>query len=249
MRCDLFGVALRIGDIALGPLRQRSLQPLLGFAQALERRLCLCRRIGIAARRRTPHRIGRFACLTRRFLQLRPLFLAGQPLESPRRFFGLFGKRALLRTATAAAALTLERAPTLTLGLLLLASRQLLQLLEQLVDLAIVLLLRRLIGGLVAIRHLVELLLEDLRQLLLHRSAATTAAATLLTADADLRLVLFLGLLQDLQRLVLWRQRLIRACRAQPAFRVLHRGDGLRQHTRQSSRTPDRARPAGCSCG
>ena len=245
---DLFGVAPRIGDVALGALRQRSLQPLLGLAQPLERRLRLGRRIGIAARGRTPHRIGRFAGLTRSFLQLRPLLFAREPLQPPRRFFGLFGQRALLRTATAAAALTLQRPPPLTLGFLLLASRQLLQLLEQLVDLAVVLLFRRLVGRLVAIGHLVELLLEDLGQLLLHRAAATTAAATLLTAHADLRLVLFLGLLQDLQRLVLGRQRLIRVSPRSTFPPLPSSPSRPAAATRRSWRTPDRARRADCSC-
>src|SRR4030095_1723351 len=98
---------------------------------------------------------ARLAAMPRSSLQLRPLFLARQALQPTRRFLGLFGERALLRTAAPATTLTLERAPALALGLLLLASGQLLQLLEQFVDLAIVLLLRRLIGGLVAIRHLV----------------------------------------------------------------------------------------------
>jgi hypothetical protein len=83
------------------------------------------------------------------------------------------------------------------------------------------------IGGLVAARHLVELLLEDVRQLaLLRRSAAATAAALL---DADLHFVLFFRLLQQRQRLVLGRQRLIGRRRAQFRFGVLHRRDGLRQ--------------------
>src|SRR6185503_864311 len=147
-------------------------------------------------------------------------------------FLDLIGKRSLLRAAVAAAALlTLERAPPLPLGFLLLSAGELLQLLEQLVDLTIGGLLGRLIGGLVAASHLMERLLEELGQLLLH--GATTAATTTATLlHADLRLVFLFSLLKNLQRLVLRLQRLIRRHRAQLAFGFLHRGHGLRQQLR-----------------
>jgi hypothetical protein len=47
--------------------------------------------------------------------------------------------------------------------------------------------------------------------------------------DADLRFVLFLGLLQDLQRLVLGRESGVRLRRRKLAFRLLHRHHRLRQ--------------------
>jgi hypothetical protein len=125
-------------------------------------------------RRAASHR--RLLHLPRRVEQILTLLFTRQPLETPRRLFDLIGERALLgaAAATAAAALTgllpaLERLAPLPLGFLLLPARQLLQLLEQLVHLAVVLLLRRLVGRLVAARDLVEILLEELRQLLLHR--------------------------------------------------------------------------------
>ena len=163
--------------------------------------------------------------------RFRPLFFARKTLQPSRRFFSLLGERTLLCAATATT-LTLQRSASLTLGFLLLTSRELLQLLQQLVDLAVILLFRRLVGRLVAIGHLVELLLEDLGQLLLHRTTATTATTTLLTAHADLRLVLFLSLLQNLEGLVLWWQRLIGRCGAQLPFSVLHRRHSLREQFR-----------------
>src|SRR6185503_13310139 len=151
------------------------------------------------------------------------LLFTRQLLETTRSFLDLVGKRTLLRAAAATAShLTFERTTALTLGFLLLPACELLQLLEQFVDLTIALLFGRLVRGLVAARHLVELLLEDVGELLLHLSATTTAATALLLLDADLRLILLFGLLQDLQRLVLGRQRRIRSRCTQLAFRLLH---------------------------
>ena len=78
------------------------------------------------------------------------MFFARQTLEPACRFLYLIGESALLRTTAAATALLpFERTTPLTFGFLLLPSRQLLQLFEQLVDLPIIGLLRCLIGGLV----------------------------------------------------------------------------------------------------
>src|SRR5204863_1492593 len=144
------------------------------------------------------HRVRRLAHLPRGVEQIRPVFLAGEALEAPRRFLRLLGERALLCAAARRRRRASLLQPPLALRLLLLTTGQLLQLLEQLVDLTIAIGLHLPIGGFVAARHLVELLLEDVRQLaLLRRPAAATAAALL---DTDLHLVLFFRLLQQRQR-------------------------------------------------
>jgi hypothetical protein len=137
-------------------------------------RLRLCLRLGIACRRATKG-IGGFACRPRGFAHLGPLLFARQPLETPRDLVELIGHRALLcRAPTTAALSTFQGATTgFALRLLLLAAREFLQLLEHLIDLPIGLLLRRLGSALVAARHLIEFLLEQILELLLH--GATTA--------------------------------------------------------------------------
>src|SRR5439155_26588669 len=117
---------------------------------------------------------------------------------------------------------------TLRLRLLLLPPRELLQLLQQLVELLIAVLLHRAIGGLVLVRHAIELELEEVGQLLRHLAAAATPAASV-AARADLCLVLFLGLLQEPERAVLRRQRAIGARGPELRLGLLHLGDGLRE--------------------
>ena len=90
-------------------------------------------------------------------------------LEPARRFLGLIGQLALLLAGSAARRLLAERgAAPLPLGFLLLPARELLQLLDQLVDLLIGLLLRCLLARLVLVRHLVELQLEQVGEILRH---------------------------------------------------------------------------------
>ena len=86
----------RVGDIPLGALRQRTLQPLLRLAEPFERGLCLRLCVRITAGGCAAHRIGGFTRLTRRFLQFGALLLAGEALQSPRGFFRLLGVSPLL---------------------------------------------------------------------------------------------------------------------------------------------------------
>ena len=134
-------------------------------------------------------------------------------------------------------------APSLALGFLFLPPRQLLQLLEQFVDLLVGLLLLRALRGLVLVGHLVELELEEVSQVLGHGTAAATAApAALLAAHLHLRLVLFLGVLQNLQRLLFRLERALRIGLLQLRLGVLHLRDGLRQ---QIGNLLERRDPAG----
>ena len=178
--------------------------------------------------RRLPHLVGCLAKLPRGVAELGPVLLARQLLETSRRFFDLFGERSLL-VAAAAALLAGLRPPSLPLGFLLLAPRQLLQLLEQLVELLVGLLLLRALRRLVLVGHLVELELEQVGQVLGHRALPTATAATLLAAHLHLRLVLFFGLLQDLQRLLLGLERALRIGLLQLRLGVLHLRHRLRQ--------------------
>ena len=110
-------------------------------------------------------------------------------------------------------------APPLTLGFLFLPARQLLQLLGELVDLLVGLLLRRLLAHLVLVGHAVHFELEQIGEIAVLLLAAATAAAALLLPDLHLGLVLLLGLLQELQRLLLGRQRRVRRGRLQLRLR------------------------------
>src|SRR4029453_1597876 len=146
---------------------------------------------------------------------------------APRRLFDLLGERTLL-ISTSGTRLPGLGATTLTLGLLLLATRQLLQLLEQRVEFLVGLLLLRALRGLVLVRHLVELELEQIGKVLRHRVLAAATAATL-TAHLDLPLVLFFRLLQNLQRFLFGLERALRIGLLQFRFGVLHFRHGLRQ--------------------
>jgi len=107
-------------------------------------------------------------------------------------------------------------------GFLLLTTGQFLQLLDQLVDLAIAALLLGALLHLVLIRQLVHLELEQVGEVVGERAllaAAATAAALLLR---DLQLVLLLGVLQQLQRALLRRQRGIGLHRLEVGLGRLH---------------------------
>ena len=156
------------------------------------------------------------------------LLLARQLLEPPRGLLQLVGELALAAAATAAAVLLARgRHPALPLGFLLLAPREVLQLLGELVHLLIARLLLGALLHLVLVRELVELELEQVREILgeLALAAAATAAATL----AHLHLVVLLGVLQQLQRALLGRERFLRLLRLEVAFGRLHLGRRLRQ--------------------
>ncbi len=148
-------------------------------------------------------------------------------LQLARRFLELLGELALRVAAVAAAGsgLTgLQRAP-LTLDLLLLPPRELLQLLDHLIDLLIALLHLGALLHLVLVRELVELELEKVREVLGHLAAATTAASTLL--HRDLHFVGLFGVLQNLQRALLGQQRFVGLDRFEIRFGRLHLVDCL----------------------
>ena len=108
------------------------------------------------------------------------------------------------------------------LRFLLLAARQLAKLLHQRVNLLIGLLLLRALRGLVLIGELVEILLEQIREVFGDRSgpaAPSTAAASL---GAHLLLVFLFGLLQLLQRAIFRWQRGIGRLGLQLLFGRLH---------------------------
>ena len=226
--CELVGLTDGIVDVTLRPRRLILRQPPLRFAQTLERRSRLTSCAGVTARRRAPHCIGGLLHLPRGLHQVGTVLFARQPLEPSRGLLGLLGQRPLLCRSAGRGASLFERAQPLPLRLLLLPPRKLLQLLEQFVELTIAGLLLRLIGGLVAARHLFELLLEDVGELLLLRASAA-AATTAALLDADLVLVLLFRLLQNLQRLVLGRQRTVGTDGGELAFGLLHRVNRLRQ--------------------
>jgi hypothetical protein len=118
----------------------------------------------VARRRRPPHRVCRLPHLLGGLREVGPIALARKPLELARGLFGLFGERALAGAATLAA-LSGERLLALTLRFLLLAPRELAQLLHQRIDLLIGLLLLRALRGLVLVRQLVHILLEELGEI------------------------------------------------------------------------------------
>ena len=169
--------------------------------------------------RRLPHGVRRFLQLSRGLLQVLTLLLARQLLQPARRLFE-FLRELTLGVAAAAARLALAcgRQATLPLGLLLLPARELLQLLGELVDLLVAALLLGALLQLVLIRELVELELEQIGEVLGHLilSAAAAAAAAL---RRHLHFVLLLGVLQQLQRALLGRQRFLRLLALQVRLR------------------------------
>ena len=226
---DLLGLLPGIPDVALGAAALALLELALRFLQPFERRRRLGRRRRVAIRRRPPHRVGRVAQLARRLRQIGAVLLARQLLEPACGFFDLLRQRPLLTVAAAAALLAGQRPLPLALGLLLLPPRQLAQLLHQLVDLLVGVLLLGALRGLVLVGDLVELHLEEIRELLRRRALPAAAAAPAAALHADLHFVLFFGLLQDLQRLLLGLERALRIRGAQLAFRRVHRRHRLRQ--------------------
>ena len=172
---------------------------------------------------RAPHRVGGVLQLLHRVAQLPPLLLvARQLLELPRRLFGLVGERALRRAGVRPTALARLRHAALPLHLLLLPPRQLLQLLDQLIDLLIAALLLGALLHLVLVRQLVELELEQIREVVGELVLLPAAAAPAALLLRDLQLVLLLGVLQQLQRALLGRQRGVGLHRLQVGLGRLH---------------------------
>ena len=165
--------------------------------------------------------------LSRQILHVLARHVARELLQTPRRFFRFVGELPLTGAA-ARRVLSARRHPPLPLGLLLLAPRELLQLVGELVHLLLALLLAGPLLHLVLIGELVELELEQIREVvgLLLAAAAATAAALLL---GELHLVFLLGRLQILQRGLLGRHRRLRILLAQGGFGRPHLRRGLRQ--------------------
>src|SRR5205807_4031023 len=119
----------------------------------------------------------------------------------------LLGELALRGARVARSALARLRHAALPLELLLLPARELLQLLDELIDLLIALLLLGALLHLVLVRELVELELEQIREVLGQRAVLAAAASAAALLLRHLQLVLLLLLLQQLQRTRLGRQR------------------------------------------
>src|SRR5207248_8192719 len=122
----------------------------------------------------------------------------------------------------------------LPLRFLLLPPRQLSQLLHHGVHLLVGLLLLRALRRLVLIGQLVQILLEEVREIFGDRSRAAAPATTAASAAllAHLLLILFFRFLQLLQRAILRRQRVVRRLALQLFLRGLHLLGGLRQQLR-----------------
>src|SRR4029079_16996961 len=107
----------------------------------------------------------------------------------------------------------------LPLQLLFLPPRQLAQLLGELIHPLVRALLPRAAGRLVPSRHLVHFALEQVGEILGDRSrAAATTATAAVAIHLHLQLVFLFGLLQILERLVLRRERAVRALRLELAL-------------------------------
>ena len=166
---ELLGLLRRLLDVALAASTLIAFEPLLRLAQPFERGLRLC------ARRPGPLAAASFiafaaSCSCRSGVaESCALLVARELLEPTRRFFD-FLRELPLRVAAAAAAraLAARRHSPLPLGLLLLPARQLLQLLDQFVDAAVLALLLGALLHLVLVRQLVHLELEQVGEVFGH---------------------------------------------------------------------------------
>ena len=104
---QLFGLFLRILDVALRAIALVAIELVLRLAQRVERRRRLRAAVLRSVGRSLPHLLRRFAHLLRRRRQLRPLLFALQLLETPRRLIELVGELALALSAAATALLLL----------------------------------------------------------------------------------------------------------------------------------------------
>ena len=115
------------------------------------------------------------------------------------------------------------------LGLLLLPTREFLQLLNQLIDLVVGLLLLPTLDGLVLVLEFVELEFEQVGKIfgrLLPAAATTTTLLTLFLLHVSL--VRLLGLLEESQRGLLVGQRITQLLGREVLLGVGHRLDSLR---------------------
>ena len=179
---------------------------------------------------RLAHLVGRFLELPRRVGEVLFLLLARELLQPPRQFLGLLRDLPLQVGRTGAAAAALHRA-ALTLDLLLLPARELLQLFGGVVDLLIGALHARRAAasrtGSPACRARARTGRRGPARAGSAAAAASAAAATALRLH--LQLVLLLGVLQQLQRLLLRRERFLGLQRLELTLGELHLGRRLRQ--------------------
>jgi len=227
---ELLGLALRALQIAIAAAALVAFELLLRLAQPIERLSGLRAAVLRSVRGRLPHRVRRVLQLLHGVVQLLALLLvARQLLQLPLHLLHLLGELALRGARVARSALARLRHAALPLELLLLPARELLQLLDELIDLLIALLLLGALLHLVLVRELVELELEQIREVLGHRvvAAASAAAALLLR---HLQLVLLLGLLQQLQRTLLGRERAVGLHAFQLGLGGFHLFGRFRQH-------------------
>ena len=226
---ELLGLLPRALDVALRAVALVALELLLRLAQLVERRRRLRAAVLRSVGRRLPHRVAASRICCAASASSWPLLLARQLLELPRGLFELVGELALARRRRRRRCCCWPAAAAaLPLGFLLLPPRELLQLLGELVDLLVAALLLGALLHLVLVRELVELELEQVREIL-RQLALAAAAATAAAALAHLHLVVLLGVLQQLQRALLGRERFLRLLRLEVAFGRLHLGRRLRQ--------------------
>ena len=222
------GAAQRLLDVALQAPGLLVRQPVLHVAQPVERGARLGEAQVVGVGRRAAHRVRRLLQPARGVHHLRRAHLAREALQPARGLLRLLGQRAL-PGAAALGALLPARPPALPLGLALLAAGQLAQALHQLVDGIVRRLLLAALHRLVLVLQLVELQLEQVREVLrrlVAAGAATAAAHAHRHHDLFVRL---LRTLEELQRTLLGRQRPVGILALQLGLGLQHGFGGLRQ--------------------
>ncbi len=216
-------VLLAAGLAALLELPPRVLEAVQG-GKTLRERPALAAGAGAA------HGVGRLLQAIRRFLQSGRRVVAGETLEAAAQLVRLLGQSPLLSAARCALpAGRAGGAPALALDLLLLATRQLAKALHRLVDGLVELLALPALHRLVLVLELVELQLEEIRQLVGARgptlSATSLAEGHLHVAERGLRP------LQVLERPLLGSERGIQPKHLQLLHGCPHLDDGLLRAT------------------
>ncbi len=231
--------------IASGPVCPGVLQAPLGFLQAIEGRARL-RSAGVARLGgRAPHGLGGLLETAGGLLHPCVVVLPRQTLELPCGGLGRVGQIALGLPATRGRS-SLPGATSLPFGLLLLAAGQLLQPLQELVRLIVGLLALAALDRLVLVLELVQLQLEQVRQVF--RGGLLSAAASGLLPPLplllDVDLVGLLRLLQEAEGLLLGGERALEVLLVQGVVCTLHRVGRLRQDRRHVPEARIHAREA-----
>ncbi len=211
----------------MGAVALITVELLLRLAQFVERRGGLRAAVFRPVGRGLPHGGGGLAHLAGGVGEILTLLFARQLFEAARRLLQLVGQLALARAAARGRVAAGGRHAALPLGFLLLPPGELLQLFRELVNLAIVALLLGPLLHLVLVRELVELELEQIGEIL--GELTLTAATPTASALPHLRFVVLLGILKELERALLGRQRFLGLLRLQIRFGGLHFSRRLRQ--------------------